>query len=60
MVMPLWSINRNILECKGDVVQQAISCIVVLIETYWNVKGEPQEEGAPPIIVLIETYWNVK
>ena len=32
------SINRNILECKGYSCDNIVSCIVVLIETYWNVK----------------------
>ena len=33
---------------------------MVLIETYWNVKGEISEDSDEPHIVLIETYWNVK
>ena len=32
------SINRNILECKENFVKRTKTVIIVLIETYWNVK----------------------
>ena len=31
-------INRNILECKEWCTSPIIACVLVLIETYWNVK----------------------
>ena len=34
----LISINRNIVECKGNYHSSAEHCIRVLIETLWNVK----------------------
>ena len=60
MVVYTSGINRNILECKVGSHCQSYKGILVLIETYWNVKL------ANPCIksgiqdVLIETYWNVK
>ena len=53
-------INRNILECKEDIRHSFYKLVCVLIETYWNVKGEISEDSDEPHIVLIETYWNVK
>ena len=53
-------INRNILECKGRCIRWGSLRVGVLIETYWNVKGEISEDSDEPHIVLIETYWNVK
>ena len=53
-------INRNILECKGEKFLTCKKQVLVLIETYWNVKKytpDPVREG---YVVLIETYWNVK
>ena len=37
-----------------------ISIIVVLIETYWNVKEKKRKVISGGNHVLIETYWNVK
>ena len=34
------SINRNILECKGDQIGEFSHVQPVLIETYWNVKAD--------------------
>ena len=34
--------------------------LVVLIETYWNVKEVVMLSGIRSGFVLIETYWNVK
>ena len=34
--------------------------ILVLIETYWNVKTDDNMMGELSEVVLIETYWNVK
>ena len=53
-------INRNILECKGCSCNNIVSCIVVLIETYWNVKTNSSRISGKSLKVLIETYWNVK
>ena len=36
------------------------SCFCVLIETYWNVKGDTFDIETSFVTVLIETYWNVK
>ena len=56
-----YSINRNILECKGIFRHTAADTIIVLIETYWNVKFTISNGVvATSIDVLIETYWNVK
>ena len=54
------SINRNILECKGNTLLSEIRWEFVLIETYWNVKPSILPEPALLWKVLIETYWNVK
>ena len=32
-------LNRNILECKFTALKGAMSSIIVLIETYWNVNN---------------------
>ena len=55
-----WSINRNILEYKGNSAKNVIIESIVLIETYWNVKYKIDNEGTQQKVVLIETYWNVK
>ena len=55
-----YSINRNILECKGIFRHTAADTIIVLIETYWNVKFNTEAKERIGIVVLIETYWNVK
>ena len=34
--------------------------LIVLIETYWNVKYKYSYDGERTLTVLIETYWNVK
>ena len=34
-------------------------CIVVLIETYWNVNQADHRSCSKTFWVLIETYWNV-
>ena len=61
MDAPRRRINRNIVECKVELMMNAAKEYIVLIETSWNVKA------APTIIspangerVLIETSWNVK
>ena len=53
-------INRNILECKGAWAYNKQIGLLVLIETYWNVKEEFLSRVCIPPTVLIETYWNVK
>ena len=57
---PVARINRNIVECKGQILSGSCVSLYVLIETSWNVKIHPQNENylLPP--VLIETSWNVK
>ena len=57
---PVTRINRNIVECKGQILSGSCVSLYVLIETSWNVKIHPQNENylLPP--VLIETSWNVK
>ena len=54
------SINRNILECKGRWTSFWKGRESVLIETYWNVKGQATLGSSFRFPVLIETYWNVK
>ena len=54
------SINRNILECKGCIHFPERCRVLVLIETYWNVKSSAPALYASFRTVLIETYWNVK
>ena len=34
--------------------------LLVLIETYWNVKSDSPYASTVALLVLIETYWNVK
>ena len=54
-------INRNILECKSVCSVACISpTLLVLIETYWNVKLRGAYTNVLTDAVLIETYWNVK
>ena len=53
-------INRNILECKGRCSRQMLVPVLVLIETYWNVKLCTAASLSFSDLVLIETYWNVK
>ena len=53
-------INRNILECKALISAVCLLGVLVLIETYWNVKRIPSSILFFAIYVLIETYWNVK
>ena len=55
-----YSINRNILECKGWRRARLGKRAGVLIETYWNVKSNPGWWLQRHPAVLIETYWNVK
>ena len=52
-------INRNILECKFFSASHTINCILVLIETYWNVNISILTPDSTASAVLIETYWNV-
>ena len=54
------SINRNILECKVQRDRIRIMSVLVLIETYWNVKKFFGGFFSIRRHVLIETYWNVK
>ena len=54
------SINRNILECKDYFALRRNGKVFVLIETYWNVKGNISRKKQQIQTVLIETYWNVK
>ena len=53
-------INRNILECKVEKTLNKQIRIIVLIETYWNVKFNTRQYIILHSVVLIETYWNVK
>ena len=53
-------INRNILECKEEKSSIFKKLVLVLIETYWNVKEDVQLFMKRLRKVLIETYWNVK
>ena len=56
-----YSINRNIVECKGSqdfVTRMGIR--FVLIETLWNVKLKRRLITLYQMAVLIETLWNVK
>ena len=53
-------INRNILECKDLILDNAPVTAPVLIETYWNVKARLCWSHWKEFMVLIETYWNVK
>ena len=53
-------INRNILECKVVTVEEFSFDLLVLIETYWNVKFKNCCGCCVCCCVLIETYWNVK
>ena len=58
--MPGYSINRNIVECKG-ISEGGISMEkTVLIETSWNVKFSTESFLDCVVSVLIETSWNVK
>ena len=59
-LITFFGINRNILECKDEQLEEIASARVVLIETYWNVKLFASSHEAYGVIVLIETYWNVK
>ena len=52
-------INRNILECKCRHDDEILSCLCVLIETYWNVNYQWGIWVTAHARVLIETYWNV-
>ena len=54
------SINRNIVECKADKVNDKARGTPVLIETSWNVKIEYTAVSVNDMMVLIETSWNVK
>ena len=58
--MPQLGINRNILECKARIARDRRRHVLVLIETYWNVKCDRQSSKFCRNRVLIETYWNVK
>ena len=54
-------INRNILECKCEIVGVHLTGFDdVLIETYWNVNMGKHYGYGLSQWVLIETYWNVK
>ena len=46
LLLGYFSINRNILECKGNKYVYQNRTKPVLIETYWNVKS-----GADPLTV---------
>ena len=52
------SINRNILECKYELITVAKIAALVLIETYWNVNHLTCFNYLNRDCVLIETYWN--
>ena len=54
------SINRNIVECKGEHKKWILRDFAVLIETLWNVKGIYVTGESGVVVVLIETLWNVK
>ena len=53
-------INRNIVECKEDEIEETWRRLRVLIETSWNVKLEKLDLFLTLAPVLIETSWNVK
>ena len=54
------SINRNIVECKYLYGFPVVCvCIVVLIETLWNVNDTSVSGVRYLLPVLIETLWNV-
>ena len=54
------SINRNIVECKGETAAHTSIWRLVLIETSWNVKKVESDTWRGTEYVLIETSWNVK
>ena len=56
----LTGINRNIVECKGELSEGFWNNFRVLIETLWNVKEYISVEYPDLLSVLIETLWNVK
>ena len=56
----LSSINRNIVECKADLLPLNPDIGDVLIETLWNVKDFKEKVMEMVQSVLIETLWNVK
>ena len=53
-------INRNIVECKVELMMNAAKEYIVLIETSWNVKSNDVIKAVQTEVVLIETSWNVK
>ena len=55
-----YGFNRNIVECKGSVLEMMVALAVVLIETLWNVKVDVPDLRRQSSEVLIETLWNVK
>ena len=60
MDAPRRRINRNIVECKVELMMNAAKEYIVLIETSWNVKENPVKIKSVVNPVLIETSWNVK
>ena len=54
------NINRNILECKDNLIWNEWFRDEILIETYWNVKVTTSRLRVITGRILIETYWNVK
>ena len=55
----LFSINRNIMECKYTAFSFCRRVVSVLIETLWNVNPFAWKKGEDCDDVLIETLWNV-
>ena len=46
---PLFRLNRNILECKFEIIARGATTTTVLIETYWNVnRAVPATLRRPP------------
>ena len=60
MDAPRRRINRNIVECKVELMMNAAKEYIVLIETSWNVKSNDVIKAVQTEVVLIETSWNVK
>ena len=51
--------NRNILECKCEIIVAVLPKILEIIETYWNVNCSQAFHRLPLPVEIIETYWNV-
>ena len=45
-ITEILGINRNIVECKVEKICKSAECVIVLIETLWNVKN--QTSGTVP------------